>query len=219
MTLDPILLASASPRRSEILSNLGIPHRVSPADVDETPFPGEDPVAHVERLARAKAEAVAARHPGEWVLAGDTVVVVDGELLGKPVDETEAVRMLLRLQGRGHQVASGLALVLPPEQWPGASPSGSGGSPGSDSHRMLGGMLSGVEITRVRFRSFDRATAEGYAATGEPLDKAGAYGIQGLGSILVEGIQGDYSNVVGLPVPLLVRLLEMGGRPYRFPDH
>jgi septum formation protein len=221
VTLDPIVLASASPRRAEILSTLGIPHRVAPADVDESPFPAEDPVTHVERLARAKAEAVAARHPGEWVLAGDTVVVVDGELLGKPVDEAEAVAMLLRLQGRGHEVASGLALVLPSEQWAGASPSPSGaspspshGSPGSGAYRVL----SGVEITQVRFRTFGRATAEGYAATGEPLDKAGAYGIQGLGSILVEGIRGDYSNVVGLPVPLLVRLLERGGRPYRFPS-
>jgi septum formation protein len=211
--IDPIVLASASPRRSEILSTLGIPHRVSPADVDETPFPAEDPVAHVERLARAKAEAVAARHPEEWVLAGDTVVVVDGEVLGKPLGAAEAVTMLLRLQGRGHQVASGLALVVPSERRAVASASLSVGSPASGSHRVL----SGVEITRVRFRSFDRAMAEGYAATGEPLDKAGAYGIQGLGSILVEGIQGDYSNVVGLPVPLLVRLLEMGGRTYRFP--
>ena len=214
MTPDPIVLASASPRRSEILSMLGIPHRVSAADVDESPFPAEDPLAHVERLARAKAEVVAARHPGEWVLAGDTVVVVDGEVLGKPVDGTEAVRMLLRLQGRGHQVASGLALILPPERWAGVRPPPPGGFPGYGSPRIL----SGVEVTGVRFRSFGRGTAEGYAATGEPLDKAGAYGIQGLGSVLVEGIEGDYSNVVGLPVPLLVRLLEMGGRPYRFPD-
>jgi septum formation protein len=199
---DPMILASASPRRSEILSTLGIPHRVSPADVDETPFPAEDPVAHVERLAQAKAEAAAVLHPGEWVVAGDTVVVVDGEVLGKPMDQAEAVTMLLRLQGREHQVASGLALVLPSEGRDGA-------------YRIL----SGVELTRVRFRSFGAATAEDYAATGEPLDKAGAYGIQGLGSILVEGIRGDYSNVVGLPVPLLVRLLERGGRPYRFPRH
>lgn len=214
MTGDLIVLASASPRRAEILSTLGIPHRVSPADVDETPFPAEDPVAHVERLARTKAAAVAARHPGAWVLAGDTVVVVDETVLGKPLNEAEAVTMLLRLQGRFHRVASGLALALPLERWAGASPSSRGGSPGPDSHHLV----SGAEITRVRFRSFDRAMAQDYAATGEPLDKAGAYGIQGLGSILVEEIQGDYSNVVGLPVPLLVRLLEMGGRPYRFPD-
>lgn len=209
MTHDLIVLASASPRRSEILSTLGIPHRVSPADVDETPFPAEDPAAHVERLARTKAEAVAARHPGAWVLAGDTVVVVDGTVLGKPLDEAEAVTMLLRLQGRFHRVASGLALALPLERSVGASPPLRPGS------RHL---VSGVETTRVRFRSFDRAMAQDYAGTGEPLDKAGAYGIQGLGSILVEEIQGDYSNVVGLPVPLLIRLLEMGGRPYRFPD-
>ena len=105
-----------------------------------------------------------------------------------------------------------MALILPSERRTGALPSGA--APNSGSQRIV----SGVEITQVRFRSFDRAMAEGYAATGEPLDKAGAYGIQGLGSVLVEGIQGDYSNVVGLPVLLLVRLLEIGGRPYRFPN-
>ncbi len=196
----PLILASASPRRTEILSTLGLPHRVEPARVDEAPRPGEDPAAHVERLAREKAAQVAGRHPGAWVVAGDTVVTVDGGVLGKPADPEDAVAMLLALQGRPHRVASGLAVAAPPgKERPGPV------------------LLSGVEITEVRFRPFDEATARAYVATGEPMDKAGAYGIQGLGSALVMGISGDYSGVVGLPVSLLLALLERAGSPYRFP--
>jgi septum formation protein len=189
-----LILASASPRRSSILTSLGLEHRVVPARVDEAAHPAENPLAHVERLARAKAAAVAPLHREAWVLAGDTVVTVDGDLLGKPRNEGEAVSMLLRLQGRAHRVASGLALAG------------------------RGELVSGVEVTEVRFRPFDQATAMAYAASGEPMDKAGAYGIQGLGAALVEGITGDYSGVVGLPVPLLIRLLAEVGRPYRFPS-
>ncbi len=188
-----LVLASASPRRSEILDVLDLDHEVHPAAVDESAWPGEKPGEHVERLARAKAAGVAALRPGSWVLAGDTVVILDDRLLGKPGDPADAVAMLLQLQGRTHQVASALALVRP------------GGT-----------IASGVEVTEVRFRPFGRELAEAYVDTGEPLDKAGAYGIQGKGSVLVEGIRGDYSGVVGLPVPLLVRLLEEAGRPYRF---
>lgn len=190
----PLILASASPRRSRILTSLGVEHRVLPARVDESALPAENPLAHVERLARAKAAAVASLHPECWVLAGDTVVTVDGDLLGKPRDEDDAVAMLLRLQGRAHRVASGLALAR------------------------NGRVHSGVEVTEVRFRPFHRETAQAYAASGEPMDKAGAYGIQGLGAALVEGVSGDYTAVVGLPVPLLIRLMEEAGRPYRFPD-
>jgi septum formation protein len=189
----PLVLASASPRRAELLAMLGLPHEVVPVDVDEGVQPDEEPDAHVERLSRLKAEVAAGRRPGTWILAGDTVVVVDGQILGKPRDREDAVGMLLRLQGRSHSVASGLALRAPD-----------------------GGVLSGAEVTEVRFRPFDRATAEAYAATGEPMDKAGAYAIQGRGSALVEGIVGDYFTVVGLPVPLLIRLLAGAGRPYRF---
>jgi septum formation protein len=190
----PLVLASASPRRAEILETLGIPAEVHPALVDETVLPGEDPEEHAERLARAKAAAVAGLSPGRWVLAGDTVVVVDDHILGKPRDEGHAVEMLLILQGRSHRVVSALALVAPG-----------------------GRVFSGVQSTEVRFRAFDEAFAQAYAATGEPMDKAGAYGIQGLGSVLVEGVDGDYSGVVGLPVPLLVQLLDEAGRSYRFP--
>ena len=194
-TLAPLVLASASPRRAEILAMLGLDHRVIPAHVDETRRPGEAPEVYVERLAREKAAAVHEGAPASWVLAGDTTVAVENQVLEKPVDREHAVRMLLSLQGREHQVATGLALAAP-----------------------QGGLVSGVEVTRVRFRPFDEATARAYAATGEPMDKAGAYGIQGMGGTLVEGIEGDFSAVVGLSVPLLVRLLAEAGRPYQFPE-
>ncbi len=197
-----LILASGSPRRSEILDALGIDHQVHPAAVDEVSLAGERPEDHAERLARAKAAAVSGLHPGRWVLAGDTVVVVDGDLLGKPRDRDEAVGMLLTLQGRMHRVVSALALVRPA-----GLENGDGGD---------GRLFSGTEITEVRFRPFERGFAEAYVDTGEPLDKAGAYGIQGKGAVLVEGIRGDYSGVVGLPVSLLVRLMEDAGRPYRF---
>ncbi len=191
---EPLLvLASASPRRSELLWSLGIAHEVDPARIDEVRRPGETPESYVERLAGEKARAVRARRAGAWVLAGDTTVAVDDEVLEKPVDRDDAVRMLLRLAGREHRVATGLALA-------GA-----------------GEIVSGVEVTQVRFRPFDRGVAEAYVDTGEPMDKAGAYGIQGLGGTLVEGIEGDFSAVVGLSVPLLVRLMEAAGVPYRFP--
>ncbi len=188
------ILASASPRRSALLSELGIAHRVDPAAIVEVRAPGETPEAYVERLAREKAEAVAARHPAAPVLGGDTTVALGPRILEKPVDEDDAVAILLALAGREHRVATGLALVLPG-----------------------GAVRSGVEVTRVRFRAFDEGEARAYVATGEPMDKAGAYGIQGLGSALVEGIEGDFSAVVGLSVPLLLRLLREAGLPWSFP--
>ncbi|MEX1257493.1 MAG: Maf family protein [Gemmatimonadota bacterium] len=194
-----LVLASASPRRAEILRTLGFIFQVAPSDADETVLSGESPGAHAERLARTKAESAARRYAAAHVLAGDTVVTLDGEILGKPRDDDDAVRMLLRLQGRSHDVVSALALGLPPGE-------------GSLGRRTL----AGIEVTAVNFRPFGRAFAEAYVATGEPLDKAGAYGIQGMGAALVERIQGDYTAVVGLPVPLLLRLMEQGGLPYRF---
>ncbi len=192
-----IVLASGSPRRADLLRTLGFDAAIDPPEVDEAVLPGESPEAHAERLAREKATAVAVRHPQARVIAGDTVVVRDGEILGKPADEADAVRMLLSLAGRSHRVVSALALAVP----------------AADGSRLL----SGVQVTEVTFRPFDRTEAEAYARTGEPLDKAGGYGIQGLGATLVERIAGDYSGVVGLPVPLLVRLLADAGAPYRFP--
>jgi len=190
-----LVLASASPRRSDILDTLGIRHQIQPARIDESPLPQEPPATYAERLSRGKASAVAGLRPGEWILAGDTVVALGRRILGKPRDADEAVRMLLDLAGRTHRVLSALALVEPG-----------------------GRVRSGVQVTRVTFRAFDEAFARAYAATGEPMDKAGAYGIQGKGAALVEEIAGDYSGVVGLPVPLLLRLLAEAGRPYRFPS-
>jgi septum formation protein len=157
-------------------------------------MPGRvDAPAHVERLAREKASAVAARRPDALVLGSDTVVVLDGELLGKPARRQDAVATLMRLAGREHVVFTGLAVVAPG-----------------------GGTHVAVSSTRVRFRAFDEPTARRYVATGEPLDKAGSYGIQGLGAALIEGIEGDYFTVVGFPIPALVRLLEAAGFRYDF---
>lgn len=191
-----LILASASPRRTGILTRLGIEHEVHPSTTDEAPRAGERPEARAERLAREKALQVASERAGHRVLAGDTVVALGAQVLGKPRDPQEAVEILLRLSGREHRVVSALALRLP-------------GAPDR--------IQSGVQVTRVRFRAFGRGTARAYVATGEPMDKAGAYGIQGLGATLVERIEGDYSGVVGLPIPLLLSLLEWGGSPYHFP--
>lgn len=188
-----LVLASASPRRRQLLEQLGLSVEVRPADVDETARPGEEPRAHVERLAREKAEAVARLEPDALVLGGDTVVVLDDEILTKPGDAADAVAMLLRLEGRGHRVETGVAVVAPD-----------------------GRTAVAVVSANVRFRSFGREMAESYVATGEPLDKAGAYGIQGYGSVLVESIRGDYFAVMGLPVARVVRLLEELGYRYAF---
>lgn len=188
-----LVLASASPRRLQLLEQLGLAVEVRPAGVDEAAHPGEDPRAHVERLAREKAEAVARVERDALVVGGDTVVVVDGEILTKPPGTGEAVEMLLRLQGREHRVETGVAVVAP------------------------GGRTAAAVVSAdVRFRSFGRETAASYVATGEPMDKAGAYGIQGYGSVLVESIRGDYFAVMGLPVSRVVRLLEELGYRYAF---
>jgi septum formation protein len=186
-----LVLASASPRRAQLLRMLGLEIETVPADVDETWQAGEEPGAHAERLAGEKALAIAARHPDAVIIGSDTVVAVDGDVLGKPRDTADAVLMLRRLQGREHEVATGIAV------W-------------------RGELHSGVERVRVRFRSYDEATARDYAATGEGMDKAGAYGIQGYGATLVEAIAGDYFAVMGLPIVRTMRLLERAGLCYDF---
>jgi septum formation protein len=193
--LPSLVLASASPRRSDCLRMLGLSFEVQPADVPETPEPFESAVAHVERLARVKAISVSSLRPGAAVLGGDTVVTLDGEILGKPSGPEDAEEMLLRLSGRTHLVASGLALVAPSGQ-----------------------LRSTVSTTEVTFRRFSREFAQAYVATGEPLDKAGSYGIQGLGAALVTEIRGDYYCVVGLPIAPLLRLFEESGWAYSFPS-
>ncbi|WP_038053344.1 nucleoside triphosphate pyrophosphatase [Thioalkalivibrio sp. ALJ1] len=174
----PLLLASASPRRRELLEQIQLAFEVAPMDVDETPQPGETPEALVERLAIAKADA--AREclaAGQWALAADTVVAADGDALGKPADFAEAAAMLRRLSGGEHRVVSGMALWRPGEP-----------------------MRARHVTTRVRMRDLTEGHIAAYWATGEPRGKAGAYAIQGRGAAFVEWIEGSYTNVVGLPL-------------------
>jgi septum formation protein len=178
-----LILASASPRRAELLRAAGFEFDVVPADVDERPQPGEQPDAYVCRVALDKARAVAACLSDAVVLAADTCVVVDGLILGKPADGDDAARMLQMLSGRSHVVLTGVAVIGPAGIRVEAS----------SSHVVVAG-LSSVEIAW-------------YVASGEPADKAGAYAIQGLASRFVEAVDGSYSNVVGLPVALVYRLL------------
>jgi septum formation protein len=186
----PLVLASGSPRRRQLLELLGLHPEIVPTDIDETWRNGEAPAAHAERLAREKAAAAA--RAGAAVIGADTIVVIGGEILGKPRDAAEARAMLGRLSGREHDVYTAVAV-------------GHGGA-----------TVSGVGRTRVRFRLLDEPTIGAYVATGEPMDKAGAYGIQGYGAVLVERIEGDYFTVMGLGLGLLVELLAKLGLSYRF---
>jgi septum formation protein len=202
----PLLLASASPRRAELLRAAGIPFDVRPADVDEGGQPGEPPEDYVRRVSEAKARAVAPFAAGRSVVSADTVVVVDDEILGKPLDPGAAVRMLARLSGRTHIVFTGVCLGVPP-----AAPDGGAWD---EPDTLSGGgwrYLVDVCATTVEFAQLSRREIESYVATGEPLDKAGAYAIQGLASRFVVRIEGSYTNVVGLPVELVVRLCKGAG--------
>ncbi len=189
----PLVLASQSPRRSQLLQMLGLRFEVIPADVDETYRKGENAKAHAERLAREKAMKVAARKPEALVIGSDTVVVHDRKVLGKPGSAEEAIEMLLTLQGKSHRVETAIAIASPDQL-----------------------LLSGVETVKVRFRAFDRAYAEAYVATNEPMDKAGAYGIQGYGAAIVERIEGDFFAVMGLPIGRMLALLRAAGWHYDF---
>ncbi len=195
----PIVLASQSPRRAQLMELIGLPFMVEPADVDETYPADEEPAAHAGRLAREKARVVAGRRPDALVVGSDTVVVVDGDVLGKPQDDEQALTMLMRLQGREHRVLTGVAVAAPPLD-PDAEPR----------------VVSGVEGVRVWFRSFDEATAREYIGTGEPMDKAGAYGIQGYGATIVERVDGDYFAVMGLALGRMIGLFRELGWRYNF---
>jgi septum formation protein len=184
ITTPRIILASASPRRAELLHAAGIAFDVLPADVDESAHAGEAPPAYVERLARAKATAVHRQHPARVVLGADTTVVVDGEILGKPADAADARRMLTMLAGRSHEVVTGVAVAAGPY------------------------LESARDTTLVEFAPLSRDWIDWYIATAEPMDKAGAYAIQGFASRFVTRIAGSYSNVVGLPVALVHAMLE-----------
>lgn len=206
-----LILASSSPRRQELLRAAGIEFTVEPADLPEVPHPGEPPQQFAERMAREKATAVAQRRgrTGEWVLAADTVVFVNGEILGKPADApdpaADAVRMLRLLSGREHKVITGVCL-LDSGQWSVAS------GQTKLARRPSTVDFVAAETTRVWMDALSEEDIRAYIATGEPLDKAGAYAIQGRASRWIPRIEGCYFNVVGLPVPLVYRMLrERGG--------
>jgi len=184
-----LLLASQSPRRAEILRSVGWPFEAFAVEIDETPRAGEGPSAYVERLAREKAEAAARIRHAPLVLGADTTVVVDEEILGKPESEEDARRMLRLLTNRWHEVLTGVALV-------------SVGEGGEDHTRLR----VAHERTRVRFGTMTEREIDWYVRTGEPADKAGAYAVQGHAALFIEGIEGDYWNVVGLPVRLVYKL-------------
>lgn len=185
-----VILASQSPRRRELLALIGIPHDVQPADVDERYLDGEAPGAHAERLAREKASAF--NLPEAVVIGSDTIVVVDGAVLGKPADAADAAQMLRRLSGRTHTVVTAVAVA-----WQGR-------------------LESGAEDVAVTFHALTDAQIAAYVATGEPMDKAGAYGIQGFGATIVARVEGDYFAVMGLPLQHLVRILDRLGLRYDF---
>jgi septum formation protein len=189
-----LVLASASPRRQELLRNAGIPFTVYPANIPELPRAGESARARAERLAREKARAVLRQQPGQLVLAADTIVVVDSEILGKPRDEADAMRMLRLLSGRTHQVITGVCLV--------------GGRRTENQKLETGFEDTRSETTLVSMTTLSVAEIHSYIASGEPMDKAGAYAIQGTASRWIPRIEGDYFNVVGLPVALVQRMLQ-----------
>jgi septum formation protein len=185
---EPLTLASSSPRRRQLLEMLGLTVRVIAPNIPEVRRPVETPVDYVERLAREKALSVR----GRLVLGADTTVVVRDEILEKPADPADALRMLRKLQGRTHQVVTSVALVADET------------------------IHQATDVTNVVFRRLTDSFLEAYVATGEPMDKAGAYGIQGYGAALVERIDGDFFSVMGLPIRLVLELLERAGHGYRF---
>ncbi|MEO7674814.1 MAG: Maf family protein [Pyrinomonadaceae bacterium] len=185
VNLPQIILASGSPRRSEILDSVGWKFTKHVPDIDETELPGESPDVYVQRLAKTKAETIASRHPGEIVLGADTTVLIDDQIIGKPVDTADAKRMLTLLSGRWHEVLTGVALVQ-----------------NGDSH-------VGLQRTRVKFADMNSAEIDFLVERGDPLDKAGAYAVQAQAALFIEGIEGDYWNVVGLPISLVYRLISL----------
>ena len=192
MSVCRVVLASGSPRRRELLNLIGIEHEVRPANIDETMRPRETPRRHAERLAREKASAIAKRDPDLITIGADTIVVINRKVLGKPRDTDDAARMLGLLSGREHIVTTVVAVARGKK------------------------LRSAIEEVRVRFRRLRDDEIEAYIATGEPMDKAGAYGIQGYGATIVERIEGDYFSVMGLPIVRLIGLLGDVGVRYRF---
>ncbi len=193
-----LILASASPRRQELLRSAGVAFAVHPADVDETLREGEAPQACAERLAREKAMAVFRARPGNYVLGADTIVVVGAEILGKPRDQADAARMLRLLAGRIHRVVTGVCLIGP--------------ALGTESRELKTGFEDmRSQTTDVTVSELSNEEIRDYVATGEPMDKAGAYAIQGIASRWITRIEGDYCNVVGLPVAMVYGMLREHG--------
>ena len=186
MLKQKIILASKSPRRAEILRAVGWEFETQAANIDETRQESEDATSYVKRLAQEKAAAIAQHVPDGVVLGADTVVVIGGEILGQPRDDEDARRMLTLLSGKWHEVLTGVALVRGESE-----------------------TLIDHESTRVRFCELSREEIDWYVSTGEPRDKAGAYAIQGRGGIFIEGIEGDYFNIVGLPVRLVYEMMRV----------
>ena len=182
--LPKIILASGSPRRAEILHSVGWEFEKSVADVDETEFAGENPADYVRRLAKTKAEAVAVNYPNKMVLGADTTVVIDEQIIGKPVDLADARRMLKMLSGRTHEVLTGVAVVK------------------------NGETRVGLQRTKVKFAELNDEQIEFLVEFGEPLDKAGAYAVQAQAALFIEGIEGDYWNVVGLPISSVFQMIK-----------
>ncbi|MEQ1646262.1 MAG: Maf family protein [Pyrinomonadaceae bacterium] len=181
--LPKLILASGSPRRAEILTSVGWEFTKHVADIDEAEHEGESPEDYVVRLAREKAAAVSRGYPGEFVLGADTTVVIDEQIIAKPIDLDDARRMLSMLSGNWHEVLTGVAVVRDEE------------------------VRSGIQSTRVKFAQMSDAEINFLAERGDPLDKAGAYAVQAQAALFIEGIEGDYWNVVGLPVSLVYRLV------------
>jgi len=192
MSICRVVLASGSPRRHQLLNLIGIEHEVNSANIDETPRPREAPRRYAERLAREKAATVAVRDPDLITIGADTVVVINRKVLGKPIDTSDAARMLAMLSGREHTVITAVAVARGRK------------------------LRSAIEEVRVKFRRLREDEIEAYIATGEPMDKAGAYGIQGFGATIVERIEGDYFAVMGLPLVRLVGLMRDVGVRYQF---
>lgn len=184
-TIAPLVLASQSPRRRQLLGQMGIKFSLASADIEERREPGEKATDFVVRMAQAKALCVAGCYPDSWILAADTIVVIDGDILGKPCDVTDASRMLSRLAGRWHQVFTAFTLH----------------------HQILGKTISEVDSTRVKITALKEAVITAYVAGGEPLDKAGSYAVQGIGGSFVEALDGSPTTVIGLPLPLVTRQL------------
>lgn len=181
--LPKLVLASGSPRRAELLNSVGWDFDKAVPDVDESEIEGETPEAYVQRLAAEKARTVAASYPGRIVLAADTTVVLFGEIIGKPIDLADARRMIARLAGNSHEVLTGVAIA------------------------QNGTEKVGLQSTRVKFAHMSDAEIDFLVAKGDPLDKAGAYAVQAQAALFIDGIEGDYWNVVGLPISLVYRLI------------